>query len=201
MGGSGHIYCFNTLTDYRIYKAGHTQQPLASRLRGYLGPSRPRTVVGSRCVIDSERAEVMFLRLLKQSNMVTVRSDLGNEWFEATPTVDTETRHANIIFLMDIVQRAVGCDTSRVECSRDTSSHSEFLCTTSLGASTLPNMDLYFKALDEFVATACEDTLGRGVPALVDRFEASDDCPIFADFVPWDRFTRVSVVQSRFPHL
>ena len=79
---AGLIYCFNTVGDNKIYKAGHTQNSLSTRLKGYLGPSKPRTIFFSRKVDDSIHAEKMMLTLLRQCTSLKERKDLGDEWFE-----------------------------------------------------------------------------------------------------------------------
>ena len=103
---AGFVYFFNTVSDGSIYKAGETQQEsVASRMRSYLGPSKPRTIVVSRAVDDAREAERLLLALLKQCVHFRFRPDYGDEWFEAV-TADVEKRHRAAILIMDVVQRA-----------------------------------------------------------------------------------------------
>lgn len=191
---AGTIYCFNTVGDHRIYKAGHTQQELKSRLRGYLGPSRPRVIVASRNVDDSVAAETMVLGLLRQCSALVPRSDLGNEWFESRDGVGDDERHKAILFVFDVVSKAVHTrPASKYE--EPSTSHSSLHV-----SETLPAMGAYFEALDHFVHTASPETLGT-MDDILRSFEQSDSCPLFAEYVMWPRATRLAIAHNRFPHI
>ena len=194
---SGYIYCFNTVCDHKIYKAGHTQQDeLSYRLKSYLGPSKPRVVVASRHVVDSVDAEKMLLGLLRQSSAVKPRIDLGDEWFEACHD-DTEEIHKAILFIFDVVAKAAGKkqnnnwsnDTHITTCSESTSQ-----------ITSLPAMGSYFEALDRFIIESPTNDI-ECIENAVNVFEKSEKCPIFADFVMWPKATRLAVACNRYPYI
>lgn len=190
---AGTIYCFNTICDHRIYKAGHTQQDLKSRLRGYLGPSRPRVIVASRKVDDSVAAETMVLGLLRQCSSLVPRPDLGNEWFASKDGVDDDERHKAILFVFDVVSRAVRRTCSPPKSPEPSRSHSSLHVSDSL-----PAMGAYFEAFDNFVHGA--ELVGT-MDDILRSFEESDSCPLFTEYVMWPRATRLAVAQNRFPHM
>ena len=186
---AGQIYCFNCVGDHRIYKAGHTQQKLSSRLKSYLGPSKVRTLVAQRQVDDSVAAETFMLGLLRQCYALRLRRDLGNEWFQLREDVDVHVCQAAIVFIFEVVSKAVRNmeDTQPVECPN-------------VPETTLPAMGIYFEALDRFVDTASHDELSDTDHALR-VFEESDKCPVIVEFLPWPRNTRLKITQNRYPHV
>lgn len=194
---AGIIYCFNTICDHRIYKAGHTQQDLPSRFKSYLGPSKPRTIVATRHVDDSLAAEGMMLGLLRQCAALRVRSDLGVEWFEAHPDVDEDDRHKAILLIFDVVSKAVRTRIQDEGCPVWGASKPDVPTGT---VCTLPAMGAYFEALDRFVRCAPPEAVADMDTALRE-FERGDDCPVFAEYVMWPRATRLAVAQNRYAHI
>lgn len=191
---AGTIYCFNTIVDAKIYKAGHTQQDLAARLRGYLGPSKPRTIVAQRQVDDSVAAETMMLGLLRQCCALRTRPDLGPEWFGANESMDTDEIQRCILFVFDVVGKAV-------RCSRDPP-HASTISSNppSTEMTTLPAMGAYFEGLDRFMQRAMPNYL-QTLEHAIREFERSNDCPVFSEYVLWPRSTRVAVARNRYPQL
>ena len=102
----GHIYCFNTHENPGIIKAGHTQQDVRKRLRGYLGPTKPRAIIFELEVDNSIEAEKMMLELMRQCVSVTQRHDLGNEWFQSSGNFTPEERFNHLRIIGKIVQKA-----------------------------------------------------------------------------------------------
>lgn len=103
---SGTIYCFNTIENPNIIKAGHTQQVVQKRLRGYMGPTKPRSIIFTVKVDDSVEAEKMMLHLMEQCVSLKKRYDLGNEWFETTGFFSFEQRAKHLQTIARIVQKA-----------------------------------------------------------------------------------------------
>ena len=103
---SGFIYCFNTHENTNIIKAGHTQQEVQKRLRGYMGPTKPRSIIFTLKVDDSVEAEKMMLQLMEQCVSLNKRYDLGNEWFETTGNFNFEQRAGHLQTIAKIVQKA-----------------------------------------------------------------------------------------------
>ena len=190
---SGIIYCFNTICNARIYKAGHTQQEdLASRLKGYLGPSKPRVIVAHRRADDSLDAEDTMLRLLRLCHFFRTRPDLGDEWFEATDGYDEDARHKAVCFILDVASKA-----SRTIPRVDESTHLHPAPQVPLENASMAS---YFLCLDRFVEQAPPDAF-TDTDALMQAFEESDMCPVFAEYVLWPRPTRLSLVRTRYQHL
>jgi hypothetical protein len=80
----GFLYCFNTMGNPLIYKAGMTQgTDPRKRLLQYTGPSKPKTVLLTLCVSDARTAESRMLDGLQACRLLKHRPDLGREWFEA----------------------------------------------------------------------------------------------------------------------
>lgn len=213
---AGIIYCFNVVADYKIYKAGHTrQESLSCRLRSYLGPSKPRTIVASRAVADSVVAEKLMLALLRQSTALRARNDLGDEWFEVrSETENMEECHRAIRLVLDVVAmavsehpmgRAIQPSTVAPMPHEDTAWKQDERCCqvkphdTAVVASTLPSMGSYFAALDRYVSR--NPVLANTVDDIVVTFEQSDDCPVFPEYVLFNRETRLSTARARYPHL
>ena len=192
---AGTIYCFNCITDATIYKAGHTQQDLASRLRGYLGPSKPREIICTMAVDDSVRAEQLMLKLFRALHAFRERQDLGNEWFEAREE-DREERHAAVQLVMQVVRDAVKkAPLKRPLSARETGGGDDAI------DGSMPGMELYNQKLDDYIGSASRECLEKGVDALVDAFEDSDQCPVFVEYVRWSRDARIACARARHPHL
>lgn len=195
---AGLIYCFSTLGDPKVYKAGHTQNSLSTRMRGYLGPSKPRVIIFSRRVDDSAQAEKMMLSLCRQCVSLKVRPDLGDEWFEDV-TVAASVLHQHLQQIADIVQLA-----SRVITMGPT--------TIAAGGGPLDGgpplqpldhlrgMDFYFQRLDEFVRSAPQADVTHP-DRLVSKYEASDVCPVFSEYLPFTFAQRVHSTARRYSHL
>lgn len=190
---AGFIYCFNTICDTHIYKAGHTQQPdLQSRLKSYLGPSKPRVVVASRRVDDSVVAEGMMLGLMRQCYALKVREDLGDEWFESCKEIPDVMLHKAILLIFDVVSKACrknGPPPPPLPRRVDQEPPSP--------TTTLPAMGAYFAALDAFMYRAPPE-LFADVDGALRAFEAGDACPIYAEYVMWPRATRLAVARNRY---
>ena len=79
---TGIIYCFNTVGDSKLYKAGHTTNKLEKRLAGYLGPSKPRSIIFSRTVKNSHMAEKLMLKLMRQCMQSSLERTLEMNGFK-----------------------------------------------------------------------------------------------------------------------
>ena len=197
---SGYLYCFNTISDPTVYKAGYTTNQLAVRFRGYLGPSKPRTVVFGREVDDSLTGERLMLALMRQCCSLCQVTTYGPEWFQRIEGVSVETLHQHLLVIADIVQMAVGKSTRVLPsypCKRAPSLATEEELTSEV---TLPGMETYYTALNAFVESAHPDQL-LSVEALVGAFEASEACPILCQFALFNAEKRLRVARARFPHL
>jgi hypothetical protein len=216
----GILYCFNTVSDHRVYKAGHTSQgSLQLRLKGYLGQSKPRVLVAQRDVDDARAAEALFLRLLALCRLLRPRPDLGTEWYEARgDDDDVDERHRAIAFLAEVVQRATRSADAPPPPSPAPPPRASPPprapppprvpppprappppATSQLvfpAATTLPGLDAYFAALDARVARG--GVAATTAEALVEAFEAdADACPVLPAFLPYDRDARVRVARQR----
>ena len=183
----GILYAFNTICDPNIYKVGYTRQTeLAARLRGYLGPSKPRVIVVSRRVDDATEAERLLLGLLRVSNVVRARPDLGDEWFEALGAPDHTQR--TIHWISGIVERAV-----RVPCR--TAAPDPPSQAPALGGDDLRGMESYFAAMDGWWGT---NGSNDDVTSAVQAFEESAACPVYAHFTRFSLDERVAAARARF---
>jgi hypothetical protein len=97
----GHIYCFRTVGNATIYKAGMTTRfDVKDRLNEYDGANKVDVVVSCIFVEDARRAEVQMLQSLKTCGVLVLdKKTLGNEWFRATGD-DTVHRHIVISGIM-----------------------------------------------------------------------------------------------------
>lgn len=183
----GTIYCFNTIGDARIFKAGHTQNELRARLRGYLGPSRPRTIFFCQCVDDSVLAETLMLTLLRQCVSFTQRKDLGNEWFEATvddaPTLYDHLK--KIAYVCALASCARPSNARHAVATREFAAH----------VNACAGLQYYFERFDAYVQTA---KVFSTVEELVHAFESSTACPVLADYVPYTMEQRVAAAARRY---
>lgn len=193
---AGVIYCFNTLADENVYKAGQTQNCLRERLRGYIGPSRPRCMIFTRRVDDVRHAEKIMLTLMRQCVSLTQRLDLGSEWFSAVGS-HAETRQRHLWTIADI-----SCLASREGVTPRPPS-SEAGCATfgTHGGTALRGMERYFTAFDSFVGTYKELHNVSDCADLVRRFEESTHCPVFVKYVPYGPGERTDAARRRYTHL
>lgn len=192
---AGTLYCFNTVENADIYKVGYTQQELCIRLRGYLGPSKPRVMVVSRKVDDAVQAEAIMLQLLRHSNILRPRDDLGNEWFHAC-LPDVDARHRTICWLAGVVQSAVEAKAG-VQQSH-TSRAIPPVAPLVISGGDLPGMEAYFREFDRYVAAG---TIGANMTETVRGYEESEVCPIYPDFTRFSFEQRVQAASQRHPLL
>lgn len=200
---SGHIYCFNTHENPNIIKAGHTQQDVQKRLRGYLGPTKPRCVIFTLQVGDSVEAEKMMLNLMKQCVSLKQRHDLGNEWFEMTGNFKFEQRADHLQMIAKIVQKASSVPSvparPHTRISKTNRSESEAEPPVQQ-ATALRGLEDYFKRFDDFVAqeTAAQNNVSP--LALLRIYEASTFCPYgnLCEFLPFSENERVKVTARRY---
>lgn len=197
---AGLIYCFNTVGDNKIYKAGHTQNSLSTRLKGYLGPSKPRTIFFSRKVDDSIHAEKMMLTLLRQCTSLKEREDLGDEWFENV-SEDSNLLYKHLQNIADIVQLASRTSSSEKPAPiQKVYEDKTPLEETNVSISTnLKGMEQYFQAFDTFVNDTSLNLSNS--EDLVNDYEESNVCPVFADYVPYTKKQRVCAASHRYSHL
>lgn len=183
----GTIYCFNTIGDARVFKAGHTQNELRTRLRGYLGPSRPRTIFFSQRVDDSVLAETLMLTLLRQCVSFTQRTDLGNEWFEATVD-DARTLYDHLKRIAHVCALA--------SCARP-SNERHAIATREFAAhvNACAGLQYYFEQFDAYVR---KTSVVSTVEELVRDFEGSSACPVLVDYVPYTMEQRVAAAARRY---
>ena len=107
--------------------------------------------------------------------------------------VDDDERHKAILFVFDVVSRAVRRTCSPPKSPEPSRSHSSLHVSDSL-----PAMGAYFEAFDNFVHGA--ELVGT-MDDILRSFEESDSCPLFTEYVMWPRATRLAVAQNRFPHM
>lgn len=193
---AGFIYFFNTVSDGSIYKAGETQQDsVAARMRSYLGPSKPRTIVVSRAVNDAMEAERLLLTLLKQCTHFRFRPDYGDEWFEAV-TVDVDERHRAATFLVDVVQRA--CEARPRENPHPAHTVQPTEESSDEEDGMLPGYQTYFATLDRYRSVAASPESLNDARALVREFDASDHCPIYPEYGRFAFEARVAAAHRRY---
>lgn len=211
---SGFIYCFNTHENPNIIKAGHTQQDVQKRLRGYMGPTKPRSVIFTLKVDDSIEAEKMMLQLMQQCVCLTKRYDLGNEWFETTGCFSFEERAKHLQTIAKIVQKASRVPPSipsieDVESFHEGLRHKRTINETNSSesdpeppmqhATELRGLGNYFKKCDDFVAQEAKPN-NISPLALLKSYEASTFCPYgnLCQFLPFSESERVNVVARRY---
>ena len=196
---SGHIYCFNTHENPNIIKAGHTQQDVPKRLRGYLGPSKPRTVIFSLKVNDSVEAEKMMLQLMQQCVSLNKRHDLGNEWFETIGCFNFEQRATHLQAIARIVQKASNIiPIVQTMPQKRTINHNDEP-TVLQATNTLPGLEEYFKNFDDFVTQEAQQFLLVNSPQFLLRsYEASTFCIHICQFLPFTEEDRTRVTAERY---
>lgn len=212
----GTIYCFNTIGDSRTYKAGHTTNKLQKRLAGYLGPSKPRNIIFSRPVENSIAAEKIMLRLMRQCISIVPREDLGDEWFQAIESVDCsfrnnatnsietitrkfdfDTRHKQLQHIAKIVQMTI-----RAAKFHPIQQVNETPLEVQTRDISIRGFETYFAQFDKFVQETDAASL-KDESTLMQLYEASNYCPVnrFCEYLPYDRTTRLKVVQNRYKRL
>ena len=205
-GGRGTIYCFNTLSSSTIYKAGHTQTELAARLRGYLGPSKPRVMVFSREVDDSVEAERMMLTLMRQCVSLRSRDDLGKEWFEAVPEIGAEERHAQLVTIANVVALA-SRSLARVESGGGSGGGSGVESGVESGRQegwslgSVVGLESYFAGFDRYVSEVRDLSGIANVEELMRAYETSDSCPVMCAFLPHSPKVRLIAAGHRYGSL
>ena len=149
---AGTLYCFNTVSDPRLYKLGHTQQDPTARPRGYMDPvaCASSSRLGTWTTPYAGRQSLSLLRIC---TYLRPRRDLGTEWFEAAVD-DVEERHRAIVLIMSTVAAAVR-STSSVPPSRQTSP-------VSSPAGPPPAMGQYFFGSGPLPADGCAGHVGHG---------------------------------------
>ena len=184
----GVIYCFNTLADSKVIKCGHTQQSLSKRLHGYLGPSKPRMLIFSRPVKDSAFSERVMLTLMRQCRSLKKRLDLGNEWFEIVEDMESALGHlyeiANVVHL---VNATPAMEFAPRNDKLTSVPHSQVLMSL---RKYLAHMDAYVRD----VAPCCSFASAKD---LMDSFDASSVCPVFAEYLPFAE-ERLKVIEQRY---
>lgn len=192
----GLIYCFNTLGDSKILKAGHTTTSLAKRFGGYLGLSKPRTIFFSRQVEDSAFAEELMLTLMRQCVSITPRDDLGDEWFETCGAYSWEDRQRHLEFIAKVAQMATRGRAYKPEpMVRKTK-------TIETGDTTLRGLEDYFCSFDAYVKVVSFERFDSA-ETLMSGFEQSEHSPYgkFAQYLPFNEETRLKVVRNRYSSL
>uniref|UniRef100_A0A6C0IY05 Bacteriophage T5 Orf172 DNA-binding domain-containing protein n=1 Tax=viral metagenome TaxID=1070528 RepID=A0A6C0IY05_9ZZZZ len=219
---SGFIYCFNTHENPNIIKAGHTQQDVQKRLRGYLGPTKPRSIIFTLKVDDSVEAEKMMLELMQQCVSLNKRHDLGNEWFETTGNFNFEQRTKHLQTIAKIAQKASSIPPS-IPPSMPPSmppSIPPSVPPPSVPASVPPSiksseydsgrppvqqptglrgLEDYFKKFDDFVAQEAKPNHVSPLE-LLRNYEASTFCPYgnLCKFLPYSEDIRSNVTAHRY---
>ena len=197
---SGYIYCFNTHENPHIIKAGHTQQKVQKRLRGYLGPTKPRSIIFTLKVDDSVEAEKMMLKLFEQCISLNKRCDLGNEWFETTGCFNFKERAEHLQTIAKIVQKASSIPPPSIPPpSIPPSKSSEYDSGPVQQATGLRGLEDYFKKFDDFVAQEAKPD--SSPLELLRSYEASTFCPygnMMRQFLPFPESERVKVVAHRY---
>lgn len=218
---SGTIYCFNTLENPNIIKAGHTQQDVKKRLRGYMGPTKPRSIIFTLKVDDSVEAEKMMLRLIQQCVSLNKRYDLGNEWFETTGNFTFEQRAEHLQTIARIVQKASSIIPRSSVASippsispsvppsgeEDIKRHKRTVSETNNSesdpeppvqqATGLRGLEDYFKKFDDFVAQEAKPNHVSPLE-LLRSYQASTFCTHLCHFLPFSESERVNVVAYRY---
>lgn len=193
----GYIYCFNTSESPNIIKAGHTHQDVKKRLRGYLGPSRPRSIIFEVQVDDSIEAEKMMLLLMRQCVSLKQRHDLGNEWFETNGDFNFQERATHLQSIAKIVKKASSVQTNLSVSSKVSSKEpDEIFPEMEEVALSLRGLEEYFKKFDDYVAQyapQCGDAL-----SLLKRYESSPFCPYICEYLPFSETKRVQVTANRY---
>ena len=201
----GFIYCFTTHENPNIIKAGHTHQEVSKRMRGYLGPTKPRTMIFTHEVDDSVEAEKMMLKLMCQTVSIKQREDLGNEWFETTGEYTFHDRQVHLENIAQIVKKASKKvtkenDVSAEESDEKEAKRSKLNSPEKYGdATTLRGLEYYFETMDQFVRE--EAPPFEKAVDLLRAYEASRFSPYgkFCQFLRFPEEVRVKVTANRYP--
>ena len=193
----GILYCFSTTGNARIIKVGMTRQSrLASRMRGYLGPSKPYVVIAHALSAHVEQAEEYLLQLLATSRVVESRKQtLGPEWWEQAPGVDTGACHAALALAVRLCAAAADRPpTPPPSPSLPDPPLPRPLLAPRRDLATPSPLEAYLKA---FRAFALARGLNKGdeeeVEAVLEEFEQSPDCPLMVEYLPHSRASRLAL--------
>lgn len=200
----GFIYCFTTHENPNIIKAGHTHQEVSKRLRGYLGPTKPRSIIFTHAVDDSVEAEKMMLQLMCQTVSIKQRQDLGNEWFETVGKYTFHDRQVHLENIAQIVKKASkNQELTNKLAHKDTeeSKEKEFKrlkLNSTDNATTLRGLEYYFETMDQFVKE--EAPPFEKAVDLLRAYEASRFSPYgnFCQYFPFPEDIRVQVTANRY---
>ena len=102
----GYIYCFNTVGNDTIYKAGKTARyTYEERLVEYVGANQPNVIVALLYVENVADAETKMINLLRNSGVLRRYKEVrGKEWFKATDN-NIVNRHVTISNIFALVAR------------------------------------------------------------------------------------------------
>lgn len=208
----GFIYCFTTHENPNIIKAGHTHQEVSKRMRGYLGPTKPRTMIFTHEVDDSVEAEKMMLKLMCQTVSIFQRQDLGNEWFETTREYSFHDRQVHLENIAQIVKKAskkqevvtYSGENDEVSAEESEEKGAKIPKLTNFtekygDATTLRGLEYYFETMDQFVRE--EAPPFEKAVDLLRAYEASKFSPYgkFCQFLRFPEEVRVQVTANRYP--
>ena len=203
--GRGIIYGFNTLASNTIIKIGRTEQTLNQRLRGYIGPSKPRTLIFRKEVDDSIEAEKWVKKLMSQCSSFTQRYDLGDEWYETIPGVKDDVRNEHMLNISEVARLAVR-DISQPDPPTHPPIAQALLPAQAIDTSistqntSIPGMEKYFSDMDKFVDEEPMEAM-MSARGLTKTFESSDKCRFFCEYLPNSFEYRTSVVGNRYAHM
>lgn len=154
-----------------------------------MGLSKPRTIIATRKVDDSVEAEKIMLRLMRQCVGIMERIDLGAEWFEAT----SET-YDSIRFILEVSMLAVRTVSTRPD---------QFLAAPLVEEPVLGlhGLESYFVGLDRFIAAAPFNLLDGGLAVVMREFDASNECPVFVNYLLHDWKTRYDIAHRKYSHM
>lgn len=203
--GKGIIYGFSTMASKSIVKIGRTEQTLHQRLRGYIGPSKPRTLIFRKEVDNSVEAENWVKILMSQCSSFRKRHDLGDEWYESSIGISDEVRNKHMLDISEVARLAVREIPSKSSplltqspAIEAVALHSNIKTITST-TTTIPGMHRYFQSLDKFVDQETFDEISAEI--LTKKFESSIQCPVFSEYLPNTIEYRTAVVRNRYSHM
>ena len=203
--GRGIIYGFNTLASNTIIKIGRTEQTLNQRLRGYIGPSKPRTLLFRKEVDDSVEAENWVKKLMSQCSSFTQRFDLGDEWYESIPGLKDEVRNEHMLNISEVARLAVR-DVSQPDPPTHPSTAQAMLTAKIIDTkistqnTSIPGMEGYFSDMDRFVDKEPKEAM-MNAEGLTQAFESSAKCRFLCEYLPNSFEYRTSVVGNRYAHM
>ena len=196
--GKGIIYGFTTLASNKIVKIGRTEKSLKQRLRGYIGPSKPRTVIFAKSVDDSVEAENWVKILMAQCCSFTQRCDLGDEWYESKDGASDEVRNMHMLQISQVAQLAArdlpaSPSNPKVEMSITPQSQSKYC--------SMSGMGMYFKIMDDFITRSPQSLNGETAETITKKYEQSTMCPVLTEYLPNTFDQRVTIVSNRYAHI